>query len=80
MPDLNLSDQAKRGAVKAALDQVEKEKRAQIAWEVTSDQSAEVSLQGEKGRLSGAVYAKALWGLTKDYVAGVRGAWSFTKK
>ena len=70
----------KEQAVKAALDQVEKDHRAQIAFEATTDKTAEVSVQGEKGRLSGAVYAKAVWGLTKDYVAGVRGVWSFKKK
>lgn len=70
----------KEQAVKAALDQVENERRAQIAFEATTDKTAEVSLQGENGRLSGTVYAKAMWGLTKDYVAGVRGAWSFRKK
>ena len=75
-----LAEQAKGHAIDAALDAVEKDRRAQIAFEATTDKSVEVSVQGEKGRLSGAVYAKAMWGLTKDYVAGVRGAWTFRKK
>jgi len=75
----SLTEQAKGHAITAALDDVEKDRRAQITFEATTDKTAEVSVQGEKGRLSGAVYAKAMWGLTKDYVAGVRGAWTFRK-
>ena len=73
----------KEQAIAAALDQVEKDHRAQIAFEATTGanaKTAEVSVQGEKGRLSGAVYAKAVWGLTKDYAAGVRGVWALRKK
>lgn len=76
---VSLADQARGAAVKSALDQVEREKSGQVNLEVTSDRTAEISVQGERGRLSGAVYAKAMWGLTKDYVAGFRGVWKFRK-
>lgn len=77
---LHLAEQADKLAVDAALDEVEKTRSGKLAWEVTSDKTAEVSIQGEKGRLSGAAYGKIVWGATKDYVAGVRGAWAFRKK
>lgn len=80
VPVPSLAQQAQGHAIDAALDAVEQDKRAQIAFEATTDKTAEVSVQGEKGRLSGAVYAKAMWGLTKDYVAGVRGVWTFRKR
>lgn len=75
----SLSEQANKKLIKDILDHVERGD-TEIAWEVTTDKTAEVSLRGEKGRLSGAAYGKIVWGATKDYIAGVRGAWSFRKK
>ena len=74
------SPEATKGAVEQSLDNVERSKPAQIAWKITTDKEAELSIQGEKGRLSGAAYGKIVWGVTKAYVAGVRGAWALRKK
>ena len=78
--NLTILEAGKKGAANAALDEVEQTKNAQIAWDVDSDKTAEVSIQGSKGRLSGAAYGKIVWGATKEYVAGVRGSWSLRKK
>ena len=77
--NLTLLEQGRRAAVKAALDHAEVGDH-EIAFEVTSDKTAEVSARGTKGRLSGAAYGKIVWGATKEYIAGVRGAWAFRKK
>ncbi|MFN0314773.1 MAG: hypothetical protein ACKVQA_07035 [Burkholderiales bacterium] len=82
LDDLTLLEQAQRHAASQALDAIEKDKLGRVAFEANTDaavKSLEVSLQGEKGRLSGSVYARAVWGLTKSYVAGVRGVWTLRK-
>ena len=76
--DLSLLKQAQRHTITQALDEVEQDHRAQVAFEATN-QSAEASIQGEKGRLSGAAYAKIVYGATRDYIAGVRGSWRLGK-
>ena len=77
---LNIDKIVKEQGSKAALDQIESEQKAEVAFEVTSDKHVEVSIQGEKGRLSGAAYVAGVVGLTKSYVAGLRGAWQLRRK
>ncbi len=76
MDGLDLFRQAQQHTVKQALDSVEQNRRNQIALEVSTE-SAEVSVQGNKGRLTGAAYVQIVYGATKDYLAGIRGVWQF---
>jgi hypothetical protein len=50
-----------------------------IGFEATKERG-EVSVSGEKGRLSGTAYVSSAWTSLKTLAVGVKGRWTFKKK
>lgn len=76
----NILDVGEKHAVKAALDQVEKEKHAEGSFEATTDGAVEASISADKWHTHWTGYAKKQFTGAKALVAGIRASWTFGGK